>query len=70
MLEAGLVGRAINQLLEEAAPSARVGILVGVSSPEYRTQARAWARLARAAAAAEQARAPVEANRELFDAIE
>lgn len=41
-----------------------------MSSPEYRTQARAWARLARAAAAAERPRAPIEANRELFDAIE
>jgi hypothetical protein len=41
-----------------------------MSSPEYKTQARAWARLARAAAAAERPRAPIEANRELFDAIE
>ena len=40
------------------------------SPPQYRMQAHAWARLARAAAAAERPRAPVEANRELFDAIE
>ena len=41
-----------------------------MNSPVHRTQALAWARLARAAAAAEQPGAPVEANRELFDAIE
>ena len=40
-----------------------------MSCPPYRSQARAWGRLARAAAAAEQPRSPVEANRELFDAI-
>ncbi|MCA1678108.1 MAG: hypothetical protein LC790_06655 [Actinobacteria bacterium] len=41
-----------------------------MSSGEHRSQARAWARVARATAAAEQPGAGAAANRELFDAIE
>lgn len=41
-----------------------------MSSCEHRSQARAWARIARAAAAAHQPGAGAAANRELFDAIE
>jgi len=41
-----------------------------MSFPDHRSQARGWARVASAAAAAHQPRAPIEANRELFEAIE
>ena len=42
-----------------------------MSDPDHRSQAQAWARVARGAAHAHDAeRAGVEANRELFDAVE
>jgi hypothetical protein len=41
-----------------------------MSSLDHRSQARAWARVASAAAAAHQSCTPITATRELFDAIE
>lgn len=45
-------------------------MLVAMSSSPYRAQASAWARVARAAAAAHEPRVGASASRELFDAIE